>query len=216
MKSSKGRESNQQLFSIICVYVPLYLSFVVLFFNSKYPDFGNSRRVHQSIKSTRSIIKKMGVVLCKASWNSDWGKSMCCIHVFCLVKWNNNVKEIWSCDLYGFENLRPLYDEERDFSASFWIKFRWPLVRATMKFGKCVCHSKYACFAFCLFVSLFFGDTGTWICANISLMNHYFWIMNINVQKLTQWIIMFEPCILIGAIINWWWFTKPLLIIKPK
>ncbi len=60
MKSSKGRESNQQLFSIVCVYVLLCLSFVVLFFNNKYPDFGNSRRVHQSIKSTRSIIKKNG------------------------------------------------------------------------------------------------------------------------------------------------------------
>jgi len=80
--------------------------------------------------------KGLGVVLYKDSWSSDWGKSMCCIHVFCLIKWSNGVKEIWSCDLRGFEdfekggqwaqeseikviwpleNLKPFYDEEGNF-----------------------------------------------------------------------------------------------------
>ncbi len=64
------------------------------------------------------------------------GKSMCCIPVFYPVKWNNGVKEIWLCDLYGFKdfekrdqwaqkneirtiwppkNLKPFYDEKDDF-----------------------------------------------------------------------------------------------------
>ncbi len=30
---------------------------------------------------------------------------------------------------------------------------------ASAKFGECICSSIYTCFAFCLFVSLFFGDT---------------------------------------------------------
>jgi hypothetical protein len=137
----------------------LYLGFVVLLFKSEYPNFENSKRLHQSTKSIRSIIKGMGVVFCKDSWSNDWEKLMCCIHVFCLIKWNNGVKEIWSCDLYGLKNFKPLYDEEGNFFASFWIEFRWPLARASVKFGKCICCSVYACFAFCLFVSLFFCDT---------------------------------------------------------
>jgi hypothetical protein len=56
------------------------------------------------------------------------------------------------------ENLKPLYDEEGSFFADFWIEFRWPLARASVKFGKCICCSIYACFAFCLFVSSFLGD----------------------------------------------------------
>jgi hypothetical protein len=65
---------------------------------------------------------------------------MCYIHVFCLVKWSNGVKEIWSFDLYGSkgfekrgqwaqenqiitiwppENFKPLYDEEGNFFVSF-------------------------------------------------------------------------------------------------
>jgi hypothetical protein len=104
---------------------------------------------------------------------------MCYIHVFCFVKWDNGVKEIWLCDLYGFddfekkgqwaqeseiktiwplENLKPFYDEEGGFFASFWIEFRWPLAWASVKFGKCIWWSVYACFAFCLFVSLCFDD----------------------------------------------------------
>jgi hypothetical protein len=43
----------------------LYLGFVVLFFKSKYPNFGNSKGLQQSIKFIRSITKGMGVVLCK-------------------------------------------------------------------------------------------------------------------------------------------------------
>ncbi len=31
----------------------------------------------------------------------------------------------------------------------------WPLARASVKFGECICCSIYTCFAFCLFVSLF-------------------------------------------------------------
>jgi hypothetical protein len=80
---------------------------------------------------------------------------MCYINVFYLVKWNNGVKEIWSCDLYGFENLKPLYDEEGNFFVGLWTKFRWLLVQASVKFGKCICYSIYACFTFCLFMSWF-------------------------------------------------------------
>jgi hypothetical protein len=45
----------------------LYLGFVVLLFKSEYLDFGNSKGLQQSIKSTRSITEGMGVVLCKDS-----------------------------------------------------------------------------------------------------------------------------------------------------
>jgi hypothetical protein len=31
---------------------------------------------------------------------------MRCIHVFCLVKWNDGVKEIRSCDFYGLKDLQ--------------------------------------------------------------------------------------------------------------
>jgi hypothetical protein len=45
----------------------LYLGFVILFFKNECPDFWNSKGLQQSIESTRSIIKGMGVVLCKDS-----------------------------------------------------------------------------------------------------------------------------------------------------
>ncbi len=45
----------------------LYLGFIVLFFKSEYLNFGNSKELQQSIESTRSIIHKMGVVLCSDS-----------------------------------------------------------------------------------------------------------------------------------------------------
>jgi hypothetical protein len=48
-----------------------YLGFIVLLFKSEYLDFGNSKGLHQSIESTRSITQGMGVVLCKDSW-SNW------------------------------------------------------------------------------------------------------------------------------------------------
>jgi hypothetical protein len=82
-----------------------YMGFIVLLFRSKYPNFANSERLQQSIEFTRSITQRMGVVLCKDSWNNDWGKFMCCILVFCFVKWGDGVKEIGSCDLCGFENF---------------------------------------------------------------------------------------------------------------
>jgi hypothetical protein len=31
---------------------------------------------------------------------------MCCILVFCLVKWNDGVKETGSCDLCGLRDLQ--------------------------------------------------------------------------------------------------------------
>jgi len=174
--SRAANNSFQESMFVFC----LYLGFVILFFKSKYLDFGNSKRLQQSIESTRSITEGMGVVFCKDSWSKDLGKSMCYILVFCLIKWNKGVKEIWSCDLCGSEdfekrgqwvqvneirviwppeNLKPLYDEKGDFFASFWTEFRWPLARASVKFGECICYLVYMCFAFCLFVSLFFGDT---------------------------------------------------------
>jgi hypothetical protein len=88
-----SRAANNFFQEFVFVYY-LYVGFVVLLFKSEYPDFGNSKGLLQSIESTRSITKRMGVVLCKDSWSSDWGKSMCCIPIFCLVKWNNGVKEI--------------------------------------------------------------------------------------------------------------------------
>jgi hypothetical protein len=42
-----------------------YLGFIILFFKSKYLNFGNSKRLQQSIESIRSITQGMGVVLCK-------------------------------------------------------------------------------------------------------------------------------------------------------
>ncbi len=44
-----------------------YLGFIVLLFKSKYVAFGNSKGLQQSIEFTRSIIHRMGVVLCKDS-----------------------------------------------------------------------------------------------------------------------------------------------------
>jgi hypothetical protein len=171
--SKVANNSSQESMFVFC----LYLGFVVLLFKSEYLDFGNSKRLHQSIESTRSITEGMGVVLCKDSWYNDWGKLMCCIHVSCLVKWNNGVKEIWSCDLCGskdfekrdqwaqeskikviwpLENFKFLYDKESKFFIGFWTEFRWPLARANAKFGECICCLVYTCFAFYLFVSLFF------------------------------------------------------------
>jgi len=82
-----------------------YLSFIILLFKNKYPDFGNSKRLQQSIKSTRSITQGMSVVFCKDFLNSDGGKSMCCILVFCLIKWNNAINKIGSCELCGLKDL---------------------------------------------------------------------------------------------------------------
>ncbi len=85
----------------------LYLGFVILLFKSEYPNFASwmktidllnedyckilqkisivfiqdakySKRLQQSIESTRLIIKGMGVVLCKDFWSSDWG-SQCVV-----------------------------------------------------------------------------------------------------------------------------------------
>ncbi len=44
------------------------------------------------------------------------------------------------------------------FFTGFWIEFRWALAWASMKFGECICCLVYTCFAFCLFMTLFFGD----------------------------------------------------------
>ncbi len=65
IRSSRGLESGQQLFSRICVCVLFVYGFCCLAFQEQVPNFENSKRLHQSIKSTRSIIEGMGVVLCK-------------------------------------------------------------------------------------------------------------------------------------------------------
>jgi hypothetical protein len=67
MRSSRGLESGQQLFPKFCVCVLFVSRFIVVLFKSKYPEFGNSKGSQQSIKSTRSITQRMGVVLCKDS-----------------------------------------------------------------------------------------------------------------------------------------------------
>jgi hypothetical protein len=121
----------------------------------------------------------MGVVLCKGSWSNDWGKSMCCIPVYCLVKWSNGVKEIWSCDLYGLEDFEKRgnglkrvkseqFDPLKTSSLSmmkkavsllvsgqnlggYWLGLVWSL--------ESVFVVQYMhCFAFCLFVTSFFSD----------------------------------------------------------
>jgi hypothetical protein len=58
-----ANNSSQEYVFVFC----LYLGFVVLFFKNEYPDFGNSKGLQQSIKSTRLIIEGMGVVLCRDS-----------------------------------------------------------------------------------------------------------------------------------------------------
>jgi hypothetical protein len=45
----------------------LYVGFVVLLFNSEYLDFENFEGLQQSIKSTRLITERMGVIFCKDS-----------------------------------------------------------------------------------------------------------------------------------------------------
>jgi len=55
----------------------LYLGFVVLLFKSKYPNFENSKRLEQSIESTKLIIKRMGVILCKDFLKVDHKKDGC-------------------------------------------------------------------------------------------------------------------------------------------
>ncbi len=62
--------------------------------------------------------------------------------------------------IWPLENLKPFYDEEGNFFAGLWIKFRWPLARASVKFGECIWCSVYTCFAFCLFVTSFFNHKG--------------------------------------------------------
>jgi hypothetical protein len=59
--SRAANNSSQEFVFVFC----LYLGFVVLLFKSEYLDFVNSKRLQQSIESTRSIIEGMGVVLCK-------------------------------------------------------------------------------------------------------------------------------------------------------
>jgi hypothetical protein len=105
MKSFRGLEISQQLFSKVCVCVLFVSVFYCFFFKSKYLDFRNSKRLQQSIEFTRSITLRMNVVLCKDFWNNDWGNSMWCIHVFCLVKWSKSVKEIGSWDLCGSKDF---------------------------------------------------------------------------------------------------------------
>ncbi len=45
----------------------------------------------------------------------------------------NEIGAIWP-----LKNLKPLYDEEDNFFAGFWTKFRWLLVQANVKFKECI------------------------------------------------------------------------------
>jgi len=100
MRSSRGFENGQQIFSRVCVCVLFVFGFCCFDFEEWVPWFWELQRI-----TSRSITERMGVVLCKDSWSNDWGKSMCCILVFCLVKWNNGIKEIWLCDLCGSKDF---------------------------------------------------------------------------------------------------------------
>jgi len=78
--SKAANNSSQESVFMFC----LHLRFVVLLFKSEYPNFGNFEGLQQSIESTRSITKGMGVVLCKDSWSSDW-RSWCVIFLFSVL-----------------------------------------------------------------------------------------------------------------------------------
>jgi hypothetical protein len=58
-----ANNSSQESVFVFC----LYLGFVVLLFKNEYSDFGNSKGLQHSIKSTRLITEAMGVVFCKDS-----------------------------------------------------------------------------------------------------------------------------------------------------
>jgi hypothetical protein len=46
-----ANNSSQEFVFVFC----LYLGFVVLFFKNEYPDFGNSKKLQQSVEFTKSI-----------------------------------------------------------------------------------------------------------------------------------------------------------------
>jgi hypothetical protein len=46
MRSSRGLNSDQQLFSIVSVCVLFVSKFCCFIFKSEYPDFGNSKGLH--------------------------------------------------------------------------------------------------------------------------------------------------------------------------
>jgi len=110
---------------------------------------------------------------------------MCCIPLFCLVKWSDGVKEIGLWDLCGFEdfekrgqwaqkneiraicppkNFKLFYDEGGDFFVGFRTKFRWPLARVSVKFEECICCSLYMCSTFCLLCLRFLSHTFNGYC----------------------------------------------------
>ncbi len=63
-----ANNSSQEFVFVFC----LYLGFVVLFFKSKYLDFGNSKGLQQSIKYIRSMIEGMGIIFYKDFSSNDW------------------------------------------------------------------------------------------------------------------------------------------------
>jgi len=68
-------------------------------------------------------MKGMGVILCKDSWSSDWGNQCVVFLSFVLSNGANGVKEIWSCDLHGFED----FEKKGQWAQENDIKVIWPL-----------------------------------------------------------------------------------------
>jgi hypothetical protein len=46
-----------------------------------------------------------------------------------------------------------------------------------VKFGECICCSVYTCFAFCLFVTLFFGDRGSYHSSSLFFCFFLFFVL---------------------------------------
>ncbi len=81
-----------------------------------------------------------------------------CMGLKALRRKANGLKRVRSERSDPLENFKPFYDEKDSFFVNFWVEFRWPMARASVKFGECICYSIYACLAFCLFESFFLGD----------------------------------------------------------
>ncbi len=102
-----ANNSSQEFVFVFC----LYLGFVVLFFKSKYLDFGNSKGLQQSIKYIRSMIEGMGIIFYKDFSSNDWEVNVlfsyllsCQMAQWCqgnLIMWFVWVWRLWEERLVG-------------------------------------------------------------------------------------------------------------------
>jgi hypothetical protein len=204
MRSSKGRENDQQLFSKVYVWVLFVSSFYCLLFQESVPWFLGTLKNYSTSLSLQGWPHKGWVCFFVKILEAVNGGSQCVVflssvllseamvsrrldHVICAgwgicntvcklapkFPWKFNVV-LDSCGSENFEkrgqwaqeseirviwplrNLKAVYDEKGDFFVGFRMELRWPLAQASLKFRKCICHSVYTCFAFCLFTPSFF------------------------------------------------------------